>query len=59
MKEKTTEQMNCYEFQRWASEYVVGEFLEKGIKGIKDGLYMVITASLHNKVFGGESKKTE
>lgn len=49
--------MNFNEFQRWASEYVVGEFLENGIKGIKDGLYMVIVAALHNKVFGGESKK--
>jgi len=59
MKEKTPEEMNFSEFQRWASEYVVGEFLEKGIKGIKDGLYLVITAVLYNKVFGGESKKME
>jgi hypothetical protein len=54
MEEKTTDVMNPEEFNRWAAEYVVTEFLEKGIKGIKNSLRVVIICVCNNTVFGGK-----
>lgn len=52
-KEKTCDEMDFNEFNRWACEYVITEFLENGIKGIKSGMHMVLLQVAQNKEFGG------
>ena len=54
---KMTDEMNWEEFKRWADEYIIDQFLDRGIRGIRDGIYVVMTALLCNKVIGGKSKK--
>ena len=49
--------MTYDEFVRWAQEYIVTEFLETGISGIKRGLHTVTQQAALNHVWGGQRKK--
>lgn len=59
MKQKFATEMNYEEFINWAMEYVVGSFLEDGLKGIRSGIHMVVHQCAMNEVFGGKKKKIE
>jgi hypothetical protein len=47
--------MDYSEYSRWAKEYMVGEFLDKGLKGISDSLYHVLWGAKENKIWGGRN----
>jgi len=59
MKEKTTDKMNFEEFNQWANEHVVAAFLDHGLRGIKDSLWMVVSQAQFNQVWGGSKKTTK
>ena len=54
---KDAQDMDFNEFLRWAQEYTIDEFLNKGISGIKSALHLIIGLAAQNKVFGGKKIK--
>lgn len=54
---KPCDKMDFEEFARWAQEYIVTCFLDRGLGGIKDGIRTVIIQVNQNTVFGGAKKK--
>jgi len=49
--------MNFEEFVQWAREYVVSEFLDRGLTGVKSAIHTIVNQASMNKVFGGEKQK--
>lgn len=56
-KNKFATEMDYDEFVKWATEYVVEDFLESGLKGIRRSIFMIINQAAANEVFGGKSPK--
>lgn len=50
--DKSCIEMNFEEFVRWAQEYAIDKFLEDGIKGLKNAIWMIADQSARNEVFG-------
>ena len=59
MKEyiKSATEMDFQEFERWAREYLVGQFLDNGLQGMKGGLYVILSQVALNEVWGGNQKQ--
>jgi hypothetical protein len=53
---KFATEMDYNGFVRWAIEYIMDRFLDKGLTGIRNGVEMVIQQAAMNEVFGGKRK---
>jgi hypothetical protein len=49
--EKFTNEMDFEEFVKWAQSFVLEQFLESGLKGIKQGIWTVCDQAARNKTF--------
>ena len=56
-KEKTCLEMTFQEFKYWAKEQLMRDFLDKGIKGLDDALWLILNQAMQNTVWGGGKKK--
>lgn len=48
--------MDYPEFVKWAQVYVLDSLLESGLKGLRQGVEMVVNQAASNEVFGGKKK---
>jgi len=55
--EKSCLEMTFQEFKYWAKEQLMRDFLDKGIKGLDDALWLILNQAMQNTVWGGGKKK--
>lgn len=53
---KFATEMDYPEFVKWAQVYVLDSLLESGLKGLRQGVEMVVNQAASNEVFGGKKK---